>query len=58
MSTIKDSPPLQKVEQRVEFERKADLEMIRQQEKERSNYDRMVGVFGINDPNKGTKEKK
>jgi len=45
----KDSPPLQKPEQRVEMEKEADLAMIREQEKERSNFDRMMGVFGKKD---------
>lgn len=46
---IKDSPPVHKAEERVDFEKQADLEMIRQQEKERSNFDRMVGLFGKKD---------
>ena len=48
MSTIKDSPPLQKVEQRLELEKAADLKMIKEQEHQRSGFDRMVGVFGNN----------
>lgn len=46
---IKDSPPVQTVEQRIEFEHEADTEMIKLQEHERSNFDRMVGVFGKGD---------
>jgi hypothetical protein len=45
MSTIKDSPPVKTVEQRMVFEREADVAMIREQEYQRSNFDRMVGAF-------------
>lgn len=49
ISKIKDSPPVHKAEERVDMEKQADLEMIRQQEKERSNFSRMVGTFGKKD---------
>jgi hypothetical protein len=45
-SIIKDSPPVNKAEHRVELEKEADLELIRRQEKERSGFDKMVGIFG------------
>ena len=50
MNTIKETPPIHKKEQRVEFEKEADLEVIREQEKSRSGFDRMMGAFGK--PNK------
>jgi len=46
LSFIKDSPPVQTKEQRVDLEKVADIEAIKIQEKERSGFDRMVGVFG------------
>ena len=46
LMTIKDSLPLQTPEQRQVYEKEIDMTMIREQEHERSNFDRMVGVFG------------
>ncbi len=46
LSIIRDSPPTKTVEQRVELEKQADIEMITQQMKERSGSERMLGVFG------------
>ena len=46
---IKDSPPTQTKEQRFVFEKEADMDMIRAQEKQRSNYSRMIDVFGQKD---------
>lgn len=46
ISMIKDSPPVKTVEQRVIMEKEADMSLIREQEKIRSGFDRMVGVFG------------
>lgn len=48
-SKIKDSPPVHKPEERVEMEKEADLELIRLQEHERSNFNRMASVFGKKD---------
>lgn len=45
-SVIKDSPPVHTPAQRVELEKTADIEAIAVQEKARSGFDRMVGVFG------------
>lgn len=49
MSTVKDSPPVATPQQRMVYEKEADLEMIREQEKQRSGFDRMAGVFGRKD---------
>lgn len=49
LSKIKDSPPVHKAEERVDMEKQADIEMIKVQEKERSGFNRMVGVFGKKD---------
>lgn len=46
ISTIKDSPPVHKAEERGEFEKEADLKLIKEQERIRSGYDKFVGVFG------------
>ncbi len=46
LNTIKDSPPVQTAEQRVDLEKEADIAMIKQQEAERSGFDKFVGVFG------------
>jgi hypothetical protein len=44
--TIKDSPPVHKAEERLDLERTADMDLIAAQEKERSGFDKFVGVFG------------
>lgn len=49
LSLLKDPPPMKTVEQRLELEKKADVELITMQMKERSNHDRMMGVFGNKD---------
>lgn len=46
LSTIKDSPPVHKAEERIALEKEIDTEMIKLQEKERSGFDRMMGAFG------------
>lgn len=45
LGTLKDSPPTQTEPQRAPYEREEDLKMIRSQEYERSNFDRMMGAF-------------
>ena len=44
-STIKDSPELKTKEQRIVFEKEADVEIIRAQERQRSSVPRMIDVF-------------
>jgi hypothetical protein len=46
LSIIKDSPPTKTKEQRVELEKQADIEAITMQQRERSGFNRMMGVFG------------
>lgn len=46
LTLIKDSPPTKTKEQRVELENEADIQMITEQQRQRSGHDRMMGVFG------------
>jgi len=43
---IKDSPPVQRQEQRADLEHEADMELIRRQESERGGFDEMIQLFG------------